>query len=83
MDCEKDIHRQDLLCGKQYSLIFGITMIHMEATKQLSREQIIMNQPRQQTQLDDSCCPLGCCFSPQADSSFRAPEVASGLRCHC
>ena len=64
-------------------LLAGITVIRMEATKQQSTEHIIMNQPRQQAQFHDSCCPLGCCFSPLADSSFRVPEVASGSRCHC
>ena len=56
----------------------------MEATKQQSTgEHVIMNQPRQQAQFHDSSCPLGRCFSPQADSSFRVPEVASVPRCHC
>ena len=83
LDCEYDIHSRDVLCGKQNSLIIGITVIHMEASKQQSAEHIIKNQPRQQTQFDDSCYPLGCCFSPQANSSFRVPEVASGSCCHC
>ena len=40
------------------------------------------NQSRQQAQFD-FFCPLGCCVSPQAYSSFRVPEVASGSCCHC
>ena len=54
----------------KYSI--GMTMIHMEATKQQSTEHIIMNQSRQQAQFDDSCCPLGCCVSSQeADVTFK------------
>ena len=33
LDCEQDIHRRDVLCGKQCSLIIVNTEIFMEATK--------------------------------------------------
>ena len=49
LDCEYDIHSRDVLCGKQNSLIIGITVIHIKSTKQQSAEHIIMNKPANTT----------------------------------
>ena len=62
----------------KYSI--GMTMIHMEATKQQSTEHIIMNQSRQQAQFDDSCCPLDVTFKVQYQKWLRVRVVIVDLR---